>query len=111
MTAKKDASKLSSSLIATKGQAAPISAEPKDLTAGKKSPPQKASPSRLKKVPSKAVAAKKKTVAAADRIPITVKLDPEQFERMKIFGIRQRRTTQDIMVEALEALLKKASSK
>jgi predicted transcriptional regulator len=35
--------------------------------------------------------------------PVTVRLDPERYERLKIHGAKTRRTNQDILVEALDA--------
>jgi hypothetical protein len=36
---------------------------------------------------------------------VTVRLDPNRYERMKIHGARQRRTNQQILVAALDAYL------
>jgi hypothetical protein len=38
-------------------------------------------------------------------IAVTVRLDPVRYERLKIYGVRQRRTNQDLLVEALDVLL------
>ena len=40
---------------------------------------------------------------AAGTIAVTVRLDPERYERLKIHGAKTRRTNQDILVEALDA--------
>jgi dihydrodipicolinate synthase/N-acetylneuraminate lyase len=39
----------------------------------------------------------------AGTIAVTVRLDPERYERLKIHGARNRRTNQDILVDALDA--------
>lgn len=41
----------------------------------------------------------------AGTIAVTVRLDPFRYERMKIYGVRQRRTNQELLVEALDAFL------
>jgi hypothetical protein len=41
----------------------------------------------------------------AGTIAVTVRLDPNRYERMKIHGARQRRTNQEILVAALDAYL------
>ena len=38
-------------------------------------------------------------------IAVTVKLDHDLYEKLKIFGFKRRRTNQDIIVSALKALL------
>jgi predicted DNA-binding protein len=34
-----------------------------------------------------------------------VRLDPARYERLKIYGVRQRRTNQELLVEAIDAFL------
>jgi hypothetical protein len=46
----------------------------------------------------------------AGTIAISVRLDPERYERMKIHGVRNRRTNQVILVEALDMYLNQKSS-
>ena len=41
-------------------------------------------------------------------IAVTVRLDPERYERLKMFGARGRYTNQDILVEALDRFLSAA---
>jgi hypothetical protein len=41
----------------------------------------------------------------AGTIAVTVRLDPMRYERLKIYGVRQRRTNQDLLVEALDVFL------
>jgi len=41
----------------------------------------------------------------AGTIAVTVRLDPTRYERLKIYGVRQRRTNQELLVEALDAFL------
>jgi hypothetical protein len=41
----------------------------------------------------------------AGTIAVTVRLDPVRYERLKIYGVRQRRTNQELLVEAIDAFL------
>ena len=41
----------------------------------------------------------------AGTIAVTVRLDPTRYERLKIYGVRQRRTNQELLVAAIDALL------
>ena len=41
----------------------------------------------------------------AGTIAVTVRLDPTRYERLKIYGVRQRRTNQELLVEAIDAFL------
>lgn len=41
----------------------------------------------------------------AGTIAVTVRLDPARYERLKIYGVRQRRTNQELLVEAIDAFL------
>jgi hypothetical protein len=41
----------------------------------------------------------------AGTIAVTVRLDPARYERLKIYGVKQRRTNQDLLVEAIDAFL------
>jgi hypothetical protein len=41
----------------------------------------------------------------AGTIAVTVRLDPMRYERLKIYGVRQRRTNQELLVEAIDAFL------
>jgi predicted DNA-binding protein len=38
-------------------------------------------------------------------IAVTVRLDPTRYERLKIYGVRQRRTNQELLVEAIDTFL------
>ena len=38
-------------------------------------------------------------------IAVTVRLDPARYERLKMFGVRRRRTNQEILVEAVDRYL------
>lgn len=42
---------------------------------------------------------------AQGTIAVTVRLDPARYERLKIYGVRHRRTNQDLLTEALDAFL------
>lgn len=90
MTSRKPAS-LGAGLIAKKGEAAPV--------AGVTSPTPPVAPQPIesaRKEPSKAV---------SETIAVTVRLDPERYERLKVYGARKRKTNQDILVAALDAYL------
>lgn len=41
----------------------------------------------------------------AGTIAVTVRLDPTRYERLKIYGVRQRRTNQELLVEAIDTFL------
>ena len=88
--------RLDGGLIARKGEAAPaISAPPID-------PPASAPASITPEI--RAASAVPKGVGGT--IAVTVRLDPERYERLKMHGARQRRTNQQILVAALDAYLK-----
>ncbi|GGE88978.1 hypothetical protein [Niveispirillum cyanobacteriorum] len=82
--ANRSPSRLGGDLIARKGEAAPVTVS---------APPT--SPQ------APAVALK----GTAGTIAVTVRLDPERYERLKLQGVRARRTNQDILVEALDTWL------
>lgn len=86
MTAR-NTSRLEAGLIARKGEAAPAqsSANPPAGTAGESTPPASQTPRGVQ-----------------GTIAVTVRLDPNRYERMKVHGARRRRTNQDILVEALD---------
>jgi hypothetical protein len=44
----------------------------------------------------------------AGTIAVTVRLDPDRYERLKVYGARHRLTNQEILVAALDAHLPKA---
>jgi hypothetical protein len=87
--ASRSASRLDGGLIARKGEAAPTTRP----TAVAPEPPVK-------------------TVAkgTSGTIAVTVRLDPERYERLKFFGVRNRRTNQDILVDALDDYLGRRAS-
>lgn len=74
------APRLDGALIARKGEAAPSSAA---VSASEPRAPK----------------------GTAGTIAITVRLDPERYEKLKLHGVRTRRTNQDILVQALDAYL------
>ncbi len=104
MSSRNSAPRLGSALIARKGEAAPTV----PLTA----PDENTQAVALANVPTLAAPAAPLLVASpptprgtAGTIAVTVRLDPERYERLKIYGAKGRRTNQDIMVEALDAYL------
>ena len=83
-------SQLSGGLIARKGSAAPV--KPALVKPAPPAVPPAAEP-------------KSKPKGTAGTIAVTVRLDPERYEKLKLQGVRQRRTNQDILVAALDAYL------
>ena len=90
----KEVPRLGSGLIVRKGEAAPATASPPISIAA---PVQPVSPSMTSRVPP--------PKGIAGTIAVTVRLDPERYERLKIHGARRRRTNQQIIVAALDAYL------
>lgn len=89
----KDLPRLGSGLIVRKGEAAPaVTAAP--VSAASPEPKAETAPTR----------APKGTVGT---IAVTVRLDPERYERLKLHGARRRQTNQQIIVAALDAHLDK----
>ena len=93
----RNVSRLDHGLIARKGEASPAQANlqstallPTEQTAqemisvGREKPPGR---------PTRGV---------QGTIAVTVRLDPDRYERMKVYGARRRQTNQDILVEALD---------
>ncbi len=64
-----------------------------------------ATPAAPKTPKAELVDLKPKPKGTAGTIAVTVRLDPERYEKLKMFGVRQRRTNQDILVAALDAYL------
>ncbi|HEY1747981.1 MAG TPA: hypothetical protein VGG11_14620 [Xanthobacteraceae bacterium] len=83
-------SRLGSGLIVRKGEAAP----PVQTVAAELAAPVEASP---------AVPPMPKGVAGT--VAVTVRLDQPRYERLKMHGVRERRTNQQILVAALDAYL------
>lgn len=86
----KEPSRLDSGLIVRKGEAAPVATTPPPAMAM----PAEASPKR---------AATPRGIAGT--IAVTVRLDPERYERLKMHGARKRQSNQEILVAALDAFL------
>lgn len=90
----KDAPRLDGGLIVRKGEATPA------VTAA---PPTPAPAAPLKAKPASTHAAIPKGIAGT--IAVTVRLDPDRYERLKMHGTRKRQTNQEILVAALDAFL------
>lgn len=75
---------LSGSLIVRKGKASPSALV------------QKSEPTATLPIPK----------GSTDTVAVTVRLDPERYEALKFYGVRQRKTNQEILVEALDTYLK-----
>jgi hypothetical protein len=80
-------SRLGSGLIVRKGEAAPVAAPPAQ-------PQRPADPAPTPR-------------GIAGTIAVTVRLDQDRYERLKMHGVRERRTNQQILVAALDAYLGK----
>jgi hypothetical protein len=80
-------SQLSSGLIARKGGATP------------------AAPGPVSQQPVSQQSPEPKPKGTAGTIAVTVRLDPERYEKLKMFGVKNRRTNQDILVGALDSYL------
>jgi hypothetical protein len=95
----KSPSRLEGGLIARKGEAAPtVVVSPKVQGAVSDSDiAEVVSPTRPveRSVPK----------GIAGTIAVTVRLDPERYERLKFHGARQRQSNQQILVAALDAYL------
>ncbi len=84
----KEAPRLGSGLIVRKGEASPaVTSAPLAEVA----------------LASQARAPAPKGIAGT--IAVTVRLDPQRYERLKVHGARQRQTNQEILVAALDAFL------
>jgi hypothetical protein len=83
-------------LIVRKGEATPaistLAPIPGALEAGETRPPVASGP---RPVPH----------GLAGTIAVTVRLDPARYERLKIYGVKQRLTNQQLLVEAIDAFL------
>ena len=93
MSSRNSASRLGSALIARKGEAAPT--VPPTVHS------EAAHAAALASVQTEAAPAASR--GSAGTIAVTVRLDPERYERLKIHGAKTRRTNQYILVEALDA--------
>jgi hypothetical protein len=84
----KDPPRLDGGLIVRKGEAVPA------VTAAPATPAQPVVAARA--TPPK---------GTAGTIAVTVRLDPERYERLKVHGARRRKTNQQIIVAALDTYL------
>lgn len=80
---------LTAGLVAKKGQAAPAVAATIDQAIPATATPEQAP-------------------APVKRIAMTVKLDPVQYEALKIFAVKSRTNAQEVFITALERYLKDA---
>lgn len=90
----RNASRLEAGLIARKGEAAPAQARSQSasVSSGKSAPEERAAETSPNRMPR----------GIQGTIAVTVRLDPNRYERMKVHGARRRLTNQDILVEALD---------
>lgn len=99
--AKQPAPRLEGGLIVRKGEASPsITTPPVSVS------PLAASVPAASESPTPARAPLPRGIAGT--IAVTVRLDPERYERLKVHGARHRRTNQEIIVAALDAYLARA---
>lgn len=108
--------RLSGTLLARKGQAFPAagrahaeSAPPPLLppaTSGSAKPRRADNLRTLAPAaPRPAGASDRPETGRTERVTLTVKLDPARRARLRILAARRQRTSQDLMIEALDALL------
>lgn len=81
---------LSAGLIAKKGEAAPVAAAPQPI------PPASA--------PTPAALPAPKG-ANTNTIAVTVRLDPDRYQALKLYGVKTRTSNQDVLVAALDQYL------
>lgn len=90
-------SRLEAGLIARKGEAAPAQSRER---------PSAPSPAEQPGIQTLGGGLDKMSARRArgllGTIAVTVRLDPNRYERMKVHGARRRLTNQDILVEALD---------
>lgn len=98
MPSHKAAPRLGSALIARKGEAAPTV-----TPASNNADTRPAADMQIVETSGPAHAPAAASRGLAGTIAVTVRLDPERYERLKIHGARNRRTNQDILVDALDA--------
>lgn len=93
----RNASRLEAGLIARKGEAAPAqnSSQPVSVAIGEQV-------DRAARAEPPGQAPSRQPRGIQGTIAVTVRLDPDRYERMKIHGARCRLTNQDILVEALD---------
>jgi hypothetical protein len=86
---------LSAGLIAKKGEATPVSAVSQPAT--QVTDPLR--PPTMTPVPAM-------PKGTTDTIAVTVRLDPDRYQALKIYGAKNRVSNQDILVAALDLYLK-----
>lgn len=91
--------RLEGGLIVRKGEAAPATASPPPTVSAPSEPARSAAPASSATLPK----------GTAGTIAVTVRLDPERYERLKMHGARRRQTNQQIIVTALDAYLPAAT--
>ncbi len=89
----RNTSRLEAGLIARKGEAAPAPHEDAP-------PPAAAAPS-----PAPGTIPARQPRGLQGTIAVTVRLDPDRYERLKVHGARRRLTNQTIMLDALDRYL------
>ena len=82
---------LSAGLIAKKGEAAPITASSQPPVAVMSRPTVAPVPATPK--------------GTTDTIAVTVRLDPDRYQALKIYGAKNRISNQDVLVAALDLYL------
>ncbi len=88
--------RLAGDLIVRKGEAAP---------AGATSVPMPKAPGSAENRPAAVSGPAPVPHGLVGTIAVTVRLDPTRYERLKIYGVRQRRTNQELLVDAIDAFL------
>lgn len=91
---------LSAGLIAKKGEAAPVAAVIQPMS------PVAALPQSTthQSVPAEAAPPVPKG-ANTNTIAVTVRLDPDRYQALKLYGVKTRTSNQDVLVAALDQYL------
>ena len=103
----RNVSRLDAGLIARKGEAVPAHATPLTEPARSREVVVGATAETVLPEPQGEVPPSHRPLprGVQGTIAVTVRLDPARYERLKMFGVRRRRTNQEILVEAVDRYL------
>jgi hypothetical protein len=101
MSRTREQPRLASGLITRKGEAVPA------VSTDESSPSQSqiVRPSAVQAGSPAPSSRAERPTGTTGTIAVTVRLDPARYERLKIYGLRNRRSNQDLLVEALDSFL------
>lgn len=100
--------RLTSHLLARTASALPVGRLAADIDLARALPGPEVAPPRPRApeprdVPPQSDQPRARRPEAADRVKMTVRLDPDRHDRLRILAARRRCTSQDIMIRALDA--------